>query len=301
MIIETEGLTKYYGKVRGVENLDLSVREGEVFGYLGPNGAGKTTTIRLLLDLIRPTSGTARLFGQEVRNHAAELKVRIGNLPGELALWQNLTCRELLGFVGNLRGGTDWPWVEEMSQRLDLDLSRRVSGLSHGNKQKVGLVQAFAHKPDLLILDEPTTGLDPLIQQEFYKLIDQVKAEGRTVFFSSHVLPEVERVCDRVGIIRKGNLVAVEEIAELKRKRLRQMELTFGWEVPPSAFDLDSVRDVAQAGCTLRFLVEETPGSLDSVIKRAAQFPIVDLSYKQATLEDVFLAYYREEEGDAAA
>ena len=293
MIIETKELTKYYGKVRGVEGLDLAVREGEVFGYLGPNGAGKTTTIRLILDLIRPTRGTVLLFGQEVQGHAAELKARLGNLPGELALWGNLTARDLLTFLGNLRGGLDWAWVDELAQRLDLDLSRRVGTFSHGNKQKVGLIQAFAHKPELLILDEPTTGLDPLIQQEFYRLIDEVKAEGRTVFLSSHILPEVDRVCDRVGIIREGHLVAVEEIAELKRKRLRQMELTFGQPVSPSAFDLAGVRDVVQTGNTLRFFVDEAPGSLDGVVKRAAQFDLLDMRYEQATLEDVFLTYYR--------
>lgn len=298
MIIETTGLTKYYGKVRGVEGLDLAVREGEVFGYLGPNGAGKTTTIRLLLDLIRPTRGSARLFGQEVRGHAAQLKQRLGNLPGELALWSNLTARELITFVGNLRGGLDWTWVEELATRLDLDLSRRVGAFSHGNKQKVGLIQAFAHNPDLLILDEPTTGLDPLIQQEFYRLIDEVKAEGRTVFLSSHILPEVERVCDRVGIIRNGHLAAVEEIAELKRKRLRHMELAFDQPVPPSAFDLPGVRDMTATENRLCFFVEETPGSLDRVLKQAAQFNVVDLRFEQATLEDIFLTYYRRT-GDA--
>jgi ABC-2 type transport system ATP-binding protein len=301
VIIETEALTKYYGKVRGVEDLNLSVREGEVFGYLGPNGAGKTTTIRLLLDLIRPTRGTARLFGQEVRGHAAELKARLGNLPGELSLWDNLTGRELLTFLGSLRGGLDWRWVEELAQRLQLDLSRRVRGLSHGNKQKVGLIQAFAHKPDLIILDEPTLGLDPLIQQEFYSLIDQVKVEGRTVFVSSHILPEVERVCDRVGIIREGRLAAVEQVSELKRKRLRQIEFTFGSAVPASEFDLPGVRDVVQSDGTLRFLVEDAPGVLDGVVKRAAQYAVVDIKVAQPTLEDIFLAYYRKEGDDAAA
>jgi ABC-2 type transport system ATP-binding protein len=295
MIIETAGLTKYYGKVRGVEDLDLVVREGEVFGYLGPNGAGKTTTIRLILDLIRPTRGTARLFGQEMRGHAAELKARLGILPGELALWGNLTARDLLTFLGNLHGGLDWVWVDDLAQRLDLDLSRRVGTFSHGNKQKVGLIQAFAHKPSLLILDEPTTGLDPLIQQEFYRLIDEVRAEGRTVFLSSHILPEVDRVCDRVGIIRDGHLVAVEEIAELKHKRLRQMELTFRQPVPPSAFDLPGVREVVQTDSSLRFFVDEAPGSLDGVVKRAAQFELLDMRYQQATLEDIFLTYYRKE------
>lgn len=305
MIIEANKLTKYYGKVRGVEDLDLVVRQGEVFGYLGPNGAGKTTTIRLILDLIRPTRGKALLFGQEVQGRAAELKTRLGVLPGELALWGNLTARDLLAFLGNLRGGVDWRWVDELAQRLDLDLSRKVGTFSHGNKQKVGLIQAFAHKPDLLILDEPTTGLDPLIQQEFYRLIDEVKAEGRTVFLSSHILPEVDRVCDRVGIIREGHLVAVEEIAELKRKRLRQMELTFSQPVPPSAFDLPGVRDVVQTNNSLRFFVDEAPGSLDGVVKRAAQFELLDMRHEQATLEDIFLTYYRKEgtgrEGDDVA
>ena len=300
MIIVTEGLTKYYGKIRGIENLDLAVREGEVFGFLGPNGAGKTTTIRLLLDLIRPTRGMARLFGQDVRNQAAVLKRRVGNLPGELVLWENLTGRELLTFVGNLRGGVDWAWVDELASRLDLDLSRRVGSLSHGNKQKVGLIQAFAHRPDLLILDEPTLGLDPLVRQEFYRLIDEVRTAGRTVFLSSHNLPEVERVCDRVAIIRKGHLVALEEVAGLRRKRLRQMELTFGQEVPPSAFLLPGVHDVARIDSTIQFFVEGTPGCLDRVIKKAAQFPVEDLRYEQATLEDIFLTYYREEGEDAA-
>lgn len=300
MIIKVEGLTKYYGKVRGIEDLDLAVREGEVFGYLGPNGAGKTTTIRLLLDLIRPTRGTARLFGQDVRSQAAVLKTRVGNLPGELVLWENLTGRELITFVGSLRGSIDWAWVTELALRLDLDLSRRVGSLSHGNKQKVGLVQAFAHKPDLLILDEPTLGLDPLVQQEFYRLVDEVRAEGRTVFLSSHNLPEVERVCDRVAIIREGHLVTVEEVSELRRKQLRQMELRFSREVPVSAFDLPGVHDIVQIDSTLRFFVEAGPGSLDRVIKRASQFPVEDLRYEQATLEDVFLTYYRDEGKDAA-
>lgn len=301
MIIETDGLTKYYGKVRGAEDLNLSVREGEVFGYLGPNGAGKTTTIRLLLDLIRPTRGTARLFGQDVRNRAAALKKRVGNLPGELALWENLTGRELIAFVGNLRGGVDWAWVAELASRLDLDLSRRIASLSHGNKQKVGLVQAFAHRPDLLILDEPTLGLDPLVQQEFYRLIDQARHEGRTVFLSSHNLPEVERVCDRVAIIREGHLVTVEEISELRRKRLRQMELTFAKQVSAAAFDVPGLHDVTQFDRTLRFFIEDSPGNLDRVIKRAAQFPLEDLRYEQATLEDVFLTYYHEEGEGASA
>jgi ABC-2 type transport system ATP-binding protein len=291
-IIRTEDLTKYYGKVRALEGLDLSVQQGEVFGYLGPNGAGKTTTIRLLLDLIRPNRGRVFLFGQEVRGHAAELKRRIGNLPGELSLWGDLTGRELLGFLAHLRNGTDWAYVDRLAQRLDLDLSRKVEDYSHGNKQKVGLVQALMNRPELLILDEPTLGLDPLIQQEFYALMDEIKAEGTTVFVSSHILPEVERICDRVAIIRQGDLIAVEEVAALKRKSLRRMEVTFAQPVPLDALDLPGVLNVSHQGDSISCYVQH---NLDGVIKRLAAFTVTDLQYADVDLEQIFLTYYQKE------
>lgn len=299
MIIETEGLTKFYGKVRGVEDLNLAVKEGEVFGYLGPNGAGKTTTIRLLLDFIRPTRGQARLFGLDARQHTVEIKQRLGNLPGELALYRNLTGAQLLAYFANLRGKVDPGYVQQLAQRLDIDLSRPIKVYSHGMKQKVGLLQALMHQPELVILDEPTIGLDPLVQQEFYRLIAEVKAEGRTVFMSSHILPEVERTCDRVGVIRQGRLVTVEEVTALKAKALRTMEIHFAAPVPPEAFrTLPGVTDLAVENATLRCTVR---GSVDALVKAAARFNVVDLKVHEPSLEEVFLAYYISEVSQTAS
>ena len=235
-VIETEDLTKYYGKVRGIEALNLQVQEGEVFGFLGPNGAGKTTTIRLALDSIRPTNGTIQVLGLDAGQYSREIHRRIGYMPGELALYDSLAGGELLRYFGNLRGGVDWRFVEELSDRLECDLRRPIRSLSTGNKQKVGLIQALMHRPELLVLDEPTSGLDPLMQQELYRLMAEVTAEGRTVFLSSHILPEAERVCDRVGIIRQGQMVMVERVETLKARALRHLELHFASPVPEEAF-----------------------------------------------------------------
>ncbi|MEW6232324.1 MAG: ABC transporter ATP-binding protein [Chloroflexota bacterium] len=297
-IIRTEGLTKFYGKQRGVLDINIEVRRGEVFGYLGPNGAGKTTTIRLLLDFIRPTRGRATIFDLNTRRTSREIRQRIGHLPGELALYENLTGAELLRYVGHLRRGMEWRFVEELAARLDCNLSQPICSLSHGNKQKIGLIQAFMHKPELLILDEPTLGLDPLMQQEFYRLIAEAKAEGRTVFLSSHILPEVERVCDRVGIIREGRLIAVETVAVLKARTLRQLEIHFATPVPREVFArLAGVRDVIVEHGVLRCTVI---GTLDALIKVAAQFQVVNVISHEPSLEEIFLAYYAGGEGHAA-
>ncbi len=297
-VIRTEGLTKFYGKQRGVLDINIEVQWGEVFGYLGPNGAGKTTTIRLLLDFIRPTRGRATIFDLNTRQNSREIRRRIGHLPGELALYDNLTGAELLRYVGHLRGGTEWRVVEELAARLDCNLSQPIRSLSHGNKQKIGLIQAFMHKPELVILDEPTLGLDPLMQQEFYRLIAEAKAEGRTVFLSSHILPEVERVCDRVGIIREGRLIAVETVAVLKARALRQLEIHFATPVPREVFArLAGVRDVMVENDVLRCTVI---GTLDALIKTAARFQVVNVISREPSLEEIFLAYYSGGESHAA-
>jgi len=298
VVIRTEGLTKFYGRQRGAIGLQFEVRRGEVFGYLGPNGAGKTTTIRTLLDFIRPTRGCATIFGLDTHRDSRAIRRRVGYLPGELALYEKLTGVELLRYVSHLREGVEWRFVEELATRLDCDLSHAIHTLSHGNRQKIGLLQAFMHKPELLILDEPTLGLDPLVQQEFYRLLAEVKADGRTVFLSSHILPEVERVCDRVGIIREGRLIAVESVATLKARALRRLEVHFAVPVPQEAFArVAGVRDVTVENSILRCTVM---GSLDALIKAAAQFEVVNVISHEPSLEEIFLAYYSGGENHAA-
>ncbi len=297
-VIHTENLTKFYGRQRGVLGLNLEVRRGEVFGYLGPNGAGKTTTIRTLLDFIRPTRGHATIFGLDTRKNSGEIRQRVGHLPGELALYENLTGAELLRYVGHLRGGAERKSVEQLAARLDSDLSRPIRSLSHGSRQKIGLIQALMHKPELLVLDEPTLGLDPLVQQEFYRLLAEIKAEGRTVFLSSHILPEVERICDRVGIIREGRLITVDDVATLKSRALRRLEIHFATAVPQEAFArVAGVRDLTVENSVLRCTVM---GSLDALIKAAAQFEVVNVISHEPSLEEIFLAYYSGGESHAA-
>jgi ABC-2 type transport system ATP-binding protein len=297
-IIHTETLTKFYGKQRGVLGLGIEVQRGEVFGYLGPNGAGKTTTIRTLLDFIRPTRGRAAIFGLDARQESRNIRRRVGYLPGELALYNNLTGAEFLRYMGYLRPGVEWPFAQELAKRLDCNLAQRTRALSHGNKQKIGLIQAFMHKPELLILDEPTTGLDPLMQQEFYRLIAEARANGQTVFISSHILPEVERVCDRVGIIREGRLIAVETVATLKARALRRLEIHFAGPVPQEAFaGLPGVRDLTVVDSVLHCTVV---GSLDALVKAAAQFEVVNVISHEPSLEEIFLAYYGGGESHAA-
>lgn len=296
-VIQTYDLTKSYGPDRGIMNVSLLVREAEIFGFLGPNGAGKTTAIRVLLDLIRPTSGRAEVFGLETRQHSVEIRERTGYLPGEMSLYENMTGLELLTFFAALRPQVDWDLVDQMAERLSCDLSRRIGALSQGNKRKVGLIQAFMHRPELLILDEPTAGLDPLIQHEFLELISDASRDGQTVFLSSHNLPEVERICDRVGMIRGGHLIAVEEIHTLKQRAVRKLEIRFAEPVGVEAFEtLDGVHDVTMDGevlhCTLR-------GPIDPVVKAAAQFEVVDFVSQQPNLEEIFMALYSEEQGSA--
>ena len=293
--IQTEGLTKTYGKNRGLRNVDLEVFEGEVFGFLGPNGAGKTTTIRTLLGFLRPTGGDARIFGLDVRRDSVEIRARLGNLPGEFALEDRMTGEQLLGFFARLRGVKDLGYAHELAQRLGADLRRPMRRLSRGNKQKIGLVQAMFHRPPLLMLDEPTGGLDPLVQEEFLDIIEEVRAEGRTVFFSSHNLAEVERVCDRVGIIRDGRLAAVETTETLVDKSFRHVVLTFAEDVDPKPFgSLRGVGDLRADGTRISFTLYDDP---DEMVKLASRHRLVHMEYERPSLEEVFLTYY-EQTGD---
>jgi ABC-2 type transport system ATP-binding protein len=290
--VQTGGLTKFYGKHRGLEDLDLEIRSGEVFGYLGPNGAGKTTTIRLLLDVIRPTRGWATVLGGRARDPA--VRARIGYLPGELALEGRLRADQYLTFLGQVRGGVSKERIRALADRLEVDLSSKMGRLSKGNRQKIGLIQAFMHDPELIILDEPTVGLDPLVQQEVLAMVRQVRTAGGTVLMSSHVLAEVELVADRVGIVRAGRLVAVEDVAALRERAVRRVEFHFDAPVPEEAFqDLPGVRDLKIEGTSLRCTIDGRP---DALIKAAAKFTVVHMVSADPDLEEIFLTYYSDEE-----
>jgi ABC-2 type transport system ATP-binding protein len=289
-VIHTEKLTKTYGIHRGITEVDLDVEAGEIFGFLGPNGAGKTTTMRVLLDLIRPTAGRAEVFGIETTKDPVAIHRRVGYLPGEFDLYDRLTGADTITYFANLRGGVDEGYVAELVERLDLDPSRRYKEYSKGNKQKVGLVVALQHKPDLLILDEPTAGLDPLIQQTFFEIVREAKAEGRSVFLSSHIIDEVDRTCDRVAIIREGRLVQVDRIETIRQLAFHHVELTFAQPVPASAFSsIDGVSDVEADGEILRMRVN---GPIGKVIVLAASHGLLDVVSREPNLEDVFLAQY---------
>ena len=298
LAIETEKLTKSYGrKARGIEEVDLAVEEGEVFGFLGPNGAGKTTMVRTLLGFLRPTGGRGEVFGLDIRKDSVEVRARVGNLPGEFALEDKMTGEGLLRFFARLRGVKDLGYARELAERLGAELHRPMRRLSRGNKQKIGLVQAMFHRPPLLILDEPTGGLDPLVQEEFLDIIEEVKAEGRTVFFSSHNLAEVERVCDRVGIIRGGRLVAEETTDTLIDKSFRHVVLTFAEDVDPKPFEaLSGVKDLRAGGNRLAFTLYD---DLDEMVKLAARHELLNMEYERPSLEEVFLTYYERENGEA--
>ncbi|MBI3751142.1 MAG: ABC transporter ATP-binding protein [Chloroflexi bacterium] len=290
LIIQTEKLTKSYGPQRGIIEVDLEVRPGEVFGFLGPNGAGKTTTIRTLLDLIRPTSGRARVFGIESTADPVAIHKRVGYIPGEFTLYDRLTGGQTLDYFANLRGGVDKAYQGQLIERFDIDPKRRFKEYSKGNKQKIGLVIALQHKPELLVLDEPTSGLDPLVQQSFYQLVREARLEGRTVFLSSHILSEVERTADRVGIIRDGRMVKVDSVEGLRDLAHHQVELRFAGVVPLAAFDtLPGVTDVVGDDHTLRMRVS---GAIAPVVRAAAQYELLDFVSREPTLEETFLAQY---------
>jgi ABC-2 type transport system ATP-binding protein len=292
--IRTDKLTKRYGERRGVFDLDLTVLEGEIFGFLGPNGAGKTTTIRLLLDLIRPDAGRAEVLGLDSRRDAVAIHRQIGYLPGELALDPHLTGRQILLYLGNLRGGVDQDIVEQLAARLELNLDQPFGQYSRGNKQKVGLVQAFMHHPRLLILDEPTSGLDPLNQETVLDLVREARAAGSTVFFSSHVLSEVEALCERVGFIREGRLVQVAAVHELPGMHVLSVEAECV-EPPPRELlaAIPGVSDVQVEGSTVRCIVR---GDMEPLLLTLAPYHVRRLVSREPSLNDIFLHLYESDE-----
>lgn len=290
-MIETAGLTKDYGSGRGLFGLDLEIRQGEVFGFLGPNGAGKSTTLRLLLDLIRPTSGSARLLGLDARRESVAIRRRVGFLPGDLALYPKLTGSAVLRYLAQLRGGVNPRVLESLVERFDADLGRPIHQLSTGNRQKLGLIQAFMHEPELLILDEPISGLDPLVQQSFHALLAEVSAQGRTVFLSSHTLSEVERVTHRLAILRRGRLVVVDSLENLRKVALQRLEIEFAVPVAAEAFrTLPGVANVQADGNTITVSFE---GAADAVVKAAAAYEVRAIRPREDNLEEIFLRYYQ--------
>jgi ABC-2 type transport system ATP-binding protein len=289
-VIRTEKLTKSYGSHRGILEVDLEVQKGEVFGFLGPNGAGKTTTIRVLLDLIRPTSGRAIVFDIESSANPSAIHRRIGYLPGEFALYDRLTGGQTLTYFGNLRGGVDKTYQAQLIERFDLDPSRRFREYSKGNKQKVGLVAALQNKPELLLLDEPTSGLDPLVQQTFFTLMRERVQDGGTVFLSSHILSEVERSCDRVAIIREGLIVRTDRVDALRDLAHHQVELRFVGDPPAAEFaKLAGVTDVQAEDHILRMRVL---GPITPIVQTAARLGVTDFLSREPSLEETFLAQY---------
>ena len=297
-IIQTEKLTKSYGSHRGIVDIDLEVDEGEAFGFLGPNGAGKTTTIRTLLDHIRPTGGRALVFGIETTVDPVAIHRRVGYLPGEFALYDKLTGGQTIEYFANLRGGVDPRYQAELIDRLDIDPSRKFKEYSKGNKQKIGLIVALQHRPDLLILDEPTSGLDPLVQQTFYEVIREAKAEGRTIFLSSHILSRGREDLRPGGDHPRGPLVKVDRVEALRDLAHHQVELRFVGEVPVGAFAaLPGVSDVTTEDNLLRMRVS---GSITPVVREAANYELLDFVSREPSLEETFLAQYGRGTAEAA-
>ncbi|MGE0597937.1 MAG: ABC transporter ATP-binding protein [Dehalococcoidia bacterium] len=290
--IETHGLTRVFDGRTALNHLDLRIERGEVFGFLGPNGAGKSTTIRLLLDLIRPTSGSASILGFDCQRESIEVRRRVGFLPGELRLYPGLTGAQAVALFAGMRDDSAGiAEANELAEAIGLDLARKCGAYSKGNRQKLGVVLALLGKPEVLLLDEPTSGLDPLVQRAVWDILERHAAGGATIFFSSHVMSEVEVTCERVGILREGRLVAVEPVATLKGRSRRHVEVSFVGAAPgPAVFDIPGVQEIRREHSTLEF---EVPGEIDPLLKALVPFHVVDLRTEQATLDEILLSYYQ--------
>ncbi|MEA2371275.1 MAG: beta-exotoxin transport system ATP-binding protein [Solirubrobacteraceae bacterium] len=290
--VETIGLTKDYGAGHGVFGLDLEIRAGEIFGFLGPNGSGKTTSMRMLVGLSRPTAGRARVLGLDIVTGSLELRRRVGFLAGDFGMYRKLTGAAMLEYIARLHGGVDRTQITALAERFDAQLDRPLGDLSTGNRQKIGLIAAFMHEPELLILDEPIAGLDPLVQKRFHELLAEVRADGRTVFLSSHTLSEVDRVADRIAILRAGRLVALDTLAHLRSIAVRRLDIEFAAPPPIDTFrSLAGVREAELTGNTMHIAFE---GSADPLVKAAAAHEVVEIRSRENDLEDVFLSYFQE-------
>jgi ABC-2 type transport system ATP-binding protein len=295
-IIEVTNLKKHFSSfgvkgrdlVKAVDGVSFEVKEGEIYGFLGPNGAGKTTTIRCIMDFIRPASGNVKILGKDAHRESVFLKKNIGYLPGNVQLYDKWTGQEHIDFVESLKGKSKT--VEELKERFDFNPHRKFKHYSSGNKQKLGLILALMNEPKLFVMDEPTLGLDPLLQNEIYKIFDELKKKGHTIFISSHNLPEVERICDRAGIIREGEIVGVEKVGELGEKRLRKITVRFDVKFEKADFEFDGVEKIEEI---LGGLILTVRGDIDPIVKKLASYKLHDLEVSHATLEDVFLEFYK--------
>ncbi|MFH1598510.1 MAG: ABC transporter ATP-binding protein [Patescibacteria group bacterium] len=291
MVIETKNLSKYYGKIKGIDDLTLQINEGEIFGFLGPNGSGKTTTIRLLMGLLKPTNGSAKIFSLDTQKKSVQIKKDVSLIPGDVHLYDKMKGGELIEYIDKLNPKKESALKDQLIERLDFNPDRKIKAYSKGNKQKLAVIIALMHQPKLLVLDEPTVGLDPLMQQEIYKILREFKENGGTIFLSSHFLPEVDRVCDRVGIVKDGNLVSIETIDGLRSKTVRHLDVLFEDQVNPQEFQvLSQVVSVNKINHYIRITVQ---GEVDTLIKHVAKYKIKDLIFNQASLEDFFMEFYK--------
>ncbi len=286
--IDVASLTKYYGKARGIVDVSFTVEEGEIFGFIGPNGAGKSTTIRLLLSLIHPTSGTARVFGKDVTTQGPEIRRDIGYLPSEVYYYEGMKVIDLLKYSASFYDHDCTRRMHELSAAMELEMNRRISDLSYGNKKKVGIVQGLLHSPKLLFLDEPTSGLDPLMQRRFFDLIREENARGVTVFFSSHILGEVQRLCTRVGIIREGRIVETSDIRTLQQNNYKKVTIT-AEGLAPASFDLPGVTNLQTENGTVRFFFK---GDINAIVRTISGLQVTDVTIEEPTLEEIFMHYY---------
>jgi ABC-2 type transport system ATP-binding protein len=291
-VIEIQNLTKTYGKVRGISDINFHVEQGEIFGFIGPNGAGKSTTIRTLLSLIYPTSGSAKIFGKDCIEFAPEIKKEIGYLPSEVFYYDNMKVKDLLNYSASFYKKDCKKRIRELVEIMDLDVNKKIDDLSLGNKKKVGIVQGLLHEPKLIILDEPTSGLDPLMQQKFFELLEEENKRGATILFSSHILSEVQRLCNRVAIIKEGRIVTVEKISTLKENNYKKFKINLKSKIEKNYFNMDGVSDLELMDQTISFLFK---GDINEVMKKIAAIEISNLWIEEPDLEEIFMHYYEKE------